>query len=161
MTTKYTKARNQVKCECRRAERDFEIKLALESKQNPKAFYRYAQSKLKTRSAIAQLMQNDGSLRTSDKDKASVLNSFFTSVFTREDMTNMPEQPEQHSVREMDSIVFTLCDVAKKLERLNPNKSTGPDGMHPKVLRELSTTLAEPLYAIFTQSMNTGKLPKD
>ena len=51
----------------------------------------------------------------------------------------------------MDSILFTLCDM----ERLNPNKSPGPDGMHPKVLRELSTTLAEPLYAIFTQSMNT------
>ena len=158
---KYTKARNQVKWECRRAERDFEQKLALESKQNPKAFYRYAQSKLKTRSAISQLLQNDGSLTTSDKDKANVLNSFFTSVFTREDMTNMPEQPEQHPVKEMDSIVFTLCDVAKKLERLNPNKSPGPDGMHPKVLRELSTALAEPLYAIFTQSMNTGKLPKD
>ena len=47
----------------------------------------------------------------------------------------------------MDSIVFTLCDVSKKLERLNPNKSLGPDGMHPNVLRELSTTLAEPLYA--------------
>ena len=106
-------------------------------------------------------MQNDGSLTTSDKDKANVLNSFFTSVFTREDMTIMPEQPEQHPVKKMYSIVFTLCDVANKLERLNPNKSPGPDGMHPKVLRELSTTLAEPLYAIFTQFINTGKLPKD
>ena len=28
-------------------------------------------------------------------------------------------------------------------------------------LRELRTTLAKPLYAIFTESMNTGKLPKD
>ena len=137
-------------------------KFALESKQNPKAFYLYAQSKLKTRSAISQLIQDDGSLTTTDKDKANVLNNFLTSVFTHEDMTNMPEQPAQHPVREMDSkIVFTLCDVAKKLERLNPNKSTGPDGMHPKILRELRTTLAKPLYAIFTDSMNTGKLPKD
>ena len=43
----YTKARNQAKWECRKAQREFERKLAKECKQNPKAFFKYA--KLKTR----------------------------------------------------------------------------------------------------------------
>ena len=89
---KYTKARNQAKC--RRAEKGlWEKTRSRKQTKTPKAFYRYAHSKLKTRSAIAQLMQNDGSLTTTDQDQANVLNNFFTSLFTREDMTNMPEQP--------------------------------------------------------------------
>ena len=33
--------------------------------------------------------------------------------------------------------------------------------MHPKILRELSALTAEPLCAIYSQSMETGILPKD
>jgi len=36
----YTKARNHLKWECHRAQKEFEKKLAKESKKNPKAFYK-------------------------------------------------------------------------------------------------------------------------
>jgi len=47
--------RNQAKWERRKAQKEFEKKLAKESKKNPKAFYKYAHSKLKTRTGIAHL----------------------------------------------------------------------------------------------------------
>ena len=59
--------RNQAKWECRKAQKEFEKKLAKESKKNPIAFYKYAQSKLKTRTAIAHLAREDGSLTTTEK----------------------------------------------------------------------------------------------
>jgi len=59
--------RNQTKWECRKAQKEFEKKLAKESKKNPKAFYKYAQSKLKTRTGIAHLAREDGSLTTTEK----------------------------------------------------------------------------------------------
>ena len=155
----YTKARNQAKWECRKAQRDFEKKLAKESKKNPKAFYKYAQSKLKTRTGIAHLIKEDGSLTTTDKQKADELNSFFSSVFTREDTNNMPDNFTSRTDSMLMDIDFTRKDVAKKLFKMNPNKSPGPDGAAPRVLKELQEIIVEPLFLIFRQSLDTGKLP--
>ena len=87
----YTKGRNQAKWDCRKAQNEFEKKLAAESKNSPEAFYKYAQSKLKTRTGNAHLPREDGSLTTTDKQKADVLNIVFSSVFTRKDTNNMPD----------------------------------------------------------------------
>ncbi|XP_040286085.1 uncharacterized protein LOC120999281, partial [Bufo bufo] len=43
----------------------------------------------------------------------------------------------------------------------NTNKSQGPDGIHPKLLKELSGELAKPLTDLFNQSLATGVVPED
>jgi hypothetical protein len=35
--------------------------------------------------------------------------------------------------------------VRKLLLGINPNKSPGPDGLHPKALKELTNVITEPL----------------
>jgi len=42
---------------------------------------------------------------------------------------------------------------------MNPNKSPGPDGAAPRVLKELQEIIAEPLYLIFRQSLDLAKIP--
>ena len=37
----------------------------------------------------------------------------------------------------------------------------GPDGVHPRVLRELVEVVAEPLSIIFERSWTTGEVPED
>jgi len=37
----------------------------------------------------------------------------------------------------------------------------GPDGMHPRVLRELEDVIGEPLSVIFERSWRTGEVPED
>ena len=147
----YTKVRNQAKRECWKAEREFEKKLAKECKNNPKALYRYSKSKMKTRSEIAHLTREDSSLTATDKDKADLeeLNKFFSSVFTREDTVNMPNISDTKTDVILEDTDLTIDEVDKKLSRLNPNKSAGPDGASPRILKELHTAIAEPLYNIF------------
>jgi len=44
---------------------------------------------------------------------------------------------------------------------LNTYKSMGPDGIHPRVLRELAEELAKPLSVIYQQSWLIGEVPDD
>jgi len=48
-----------------------------------------------------------------------------------------------------------------RLSDLKAHKSMGPDGMHPRVLRELVGVIAEPLSFIFERSWRTGEVPED
>ena len=54
---------------------------------------------------------------------------------------------------------FTRESVLNKLKQLNPSKSTGPDSLHPPILKELAEELAKPLaqFFFFTKSLAEGK----
>ena len=75
----------------RNAVREFEKQIAGEAKRNPKAFYRYARSKMKTKSTVGDLERLDGTMADTDVQKAEVLNSFFASVFTTEGEGDIPQ----------------------------------------------------------------------
>jgi len=49
----------------------------------------------------------------------------------------------------------------RKLLNLNPGKSSGPDDIHPMLLKECAAAVTEPLSVIFQQSFDTGTLSAD
>ena len=48
-----------------------------------------------------------------------------------------------------------------KLLNLNPNKSAGPDGLHPRILREIAAPLAIPVCNLMNKCFEQGKLPEN
>ena len=151
--------RNKLRSLTRKLRHDHEYQLAINIKLNPKAFWKYTNSRLKTRSKIADLTRQDGSIATTEEDKAELLNEFFSSVFTLEDKTNLPHMEDCCSGQQISDIFISSDTVGKKLAQLLPNKTPGPDGWHPRLLRETGAALTLPLYTLFQKSMDTGTLP--
>ncbi|KFQ44108.1 RNA-directed DNA polymerase from mobile element jockey, partial [Nestor notabilis] len=51
--------------------------------------------------------------------------------------------------------------VQDHLRNLNVHKPTGPDEIHPQVLKELANEVARPLSIIFERSWQSGVVPDD
>lgn len=158
--TKWKKLRNEVRKIVRVAAANYEIDLVKKVKTNPKAFFSYAKSKLKPRSAVPDLTAPDGSTVTTSKKKAEVLNDFFSSVFTAEP-DEPPATPDPPSDVIFPEVNFDPHIVERKLLNLNPNKSPGPDYLHPRILKETAKAIAGPLSAIFKKSYCSGRLPSE
>ena len=65
----------------RKAKAQLELNLTAGVKGNKKLFYKYINSKRRTRENLPSLLDEAGNVTTEDKDKAEVPNAFFTSVF--------------------------------------------------------------------------------
>jgi hypothetical protein len=60
-----------------------------------------------------------------------------------------------------NNIVIDLKYIEKRMSNINIAKSAGCDGIHPRVLKELSSVLAYPLKLIFEHSFRNKELPID
>ena len=54
---------------------------------------------------------------------------------------------------------MSVDQVKKILSDLDPNKSCGPESIHPKILYELHQKLALPLYMMFSKSLFEMTIP--
>uniref|UniRef100_K7GG65 Reverse transcriptase domain-containing protein n=1 Tax=Pelodiscus sinensis TaxID=13735 RepID=K7GG65_PELSI len=52
-------------------------------------------------------------------------------------------------------------EVLEQIEKLNVNKSSGPDGIHPRVLKELKWEIAELLSVVCNLSLKSASVPND
>ncbi len=147
-----------MKWEVRKAVKKYEEKVAEESKKNPKAFYSYVKSKTNVKAGVPELIYN-GKTATNDKDKAEVLNQFYSSVFTQED-GNIPTPTHALVQSILSDIVITEEMVKKKLDNLNQSKSPGNDNHHPRLLIEVKGPLLRPLTHLFQKSLTEGFLPE-
>ena len=60
----------------RQSKRSYEMKIATESNVNNKSFWKYVNSKRKTRDGIGDLKTENDTLVSDNSDKAEVLNNF-------------------------------------------------------------------------------------
>ena len=126
---------------------------------NRKQFWKYVRSLRKESFGIPTLLHNNKEFNTSE-DKANVLNTYFQSVFTDEDLSNIPTLGT-NTYPFISSITFSTQGIETILANLDPNKTSGPDNLHPYILKHCAHVIAPILKIIFTQSISSGSLPTD
>ena len=146
----------------RNAKSTFEKCLADKVKENPKAFYSYSRSKLKTKETVGPIAEGDLVVHD-DVGVANIINDYFSSIFTIEKLPipNPVQIFNGSSGDRLTDICFTKEDVHKLLKNLKPCKAPGPDKIYPRVLKELASEIAEPLYVIFKESLRQSVIPTD
>jgi hypothetical protein len=162
---KYVEMRNNVVKEIRKAKNIFEKKLVNSIKQNPKSFYSYVRSRAKTKDKVGPLKDQNGKLVLDDKDRAQLLNTFFSSVFTEENMTQIPEVKNRDDTggddEKLNEIKIDSIMVFNKLARLKEGKAPGDDGFVPLFLKQVASEICYPLAEIFNSSLKEGVVPLD
>ena len=101
-----------------------------------------------------------GKILTSSVEKAEALASEYESVFVKEDSENLPNiLPSPYP--DMEEIIVNEKGVLKQLEELKTNKSTGPDGLSPYLLKMLAPSISTRLTDIFKQSLTLNENPEE
>ncbi len=93
---------------------------------------------------------------------AENLNGYFSSVFTREDISALPVPETKFEGRESDylgQLIVTQKMIAKKIRDMKDNKLPGMDGIPPKLLLEIVEQISIPLATVLNLSLEEGVVP--
>ena len=101
-------------------------------------------------------------LTNDDQGKADILGTFFSSIFAKEpDWIWILDENDRPGITIPLQLSISCGSILKKLERLNVNKSPGQDNIHPRVLKEITDVIVDPLFIIFKTSIKLSKLPSE
>ena len=122
-----------------------------------KKFWSYVKAKSNAH-RIPECVQYSGVLRNDRKEQAELFNSFFYDQFSTR--SNYDIAIDWANDSRFD-IIFDKSEVEYLLSNINPNKAQGPGGIHGRILKMCSHSLADPLCHIYKLSYNSGYLPKE
>jgi len=147
------------------AESNFlEFTLQSDLKNAPKKFWRYYKYKAKGNNcSVPPLKLANGVTITDSKGKANEFNSFFQSVFTAEDLINMPNNINLTFVgaTEMSDITTTRAGIVHLLINLDANRAAGPDGICAKLLQLVPEQVAAYLEVVYNKCLQKCSMPSE
>ena len=141
--------------------KDNEIEIIDQIKVNPKVFYAFANSFLKTIQRIGPLeKQGTKELITDPTEMANILAYQYIKSFSDpgvpipEDVLN--KEPVACSITD---ISFSAEDIEKAIDALQMYSATGPDDFPAIVLKKCKKQLSHPLYNLWRESLDSGHIP--
>ena len=117
-------------------------------------FWSYVKSKTKLSQSIPTLTDGSGNKLITDKAKVECLNKTFTFSGTTP-LHNNPNTSKLFSFYP----IFSPDIIINKIKKLPNNNAASFDKLPNKLLKNLNSSIAEPLSIIFTASYNSGVFP--
>ena len=119
-----------------------------------KKFWSHVKSNSKS-SRLPKTMHLDNRFRNKSSEKAELFNSYFYEQFSGPSNYNTHISWSNDQAFDID---FNRNRLRKLLSSVNSNKASGPNGIHGKILKNCSESLAYILSLIFKFFYNTGSL---
>ena len=160
----YKKEEKRVRNMIRKAKKNFEKKIADGSAKDGGAkrkFYAYVKQRTKCRSSVGPLKDGAGRAVSGNEAMAKIFNEYFSSVFTREDVSNVPDPEQHHRGPILTEVKVTVKKVKEKIKKLRKGAAAGPDKIGPQLLQELVDTISSPLATVMRRSLEDGTMPDD
>ena len=136
----------------------YEKDLASKIKTNPKLFWKYAKSKTKTQT-INTIFKEDGELSTNDKKTVTSMNNCFASVFVKDGNITLPPFTPKTNVK-LTNFIISEKNVEDAIKKVNPNKSSDPNQIHPALVCQTCDQIKQPLTTLFNKSLSENTIPK-
>ena len=157
---RFHQLKRQTQTTCKQTYNDYISNMLEEdSTTNPKKFWSFIKSRRSETTGVAPL-RKEGILHSDPVNKANILNDQFVSVFTQEDMHNIPDKGDS-PYPDLPEITIHPDGVRKLLQNINPHKATGPDNIPGQLLKEVAQEVTPILSLIFSASLHQGKIPDE
>ena len=158
--TQYEKAARDVKKAIQRAKSKMERNLAFSKDDNGRKFRSYIKSKTKSKPKVGPLLGESGKVTSDPKEMAQELNKYFSTVFTKENLTDVPVK-NMEAAKILSNVSITEVKIKEKIKNLKLDSAPGPDGICPRLLKETIDIVTLPLRIIFEKSLGEGKCPEE
>ncbi|XP_061185471.1 uncharacterized protein LOC133193522 [Saccostrea echinata] len=162
----YRELRNRVIDEIRKSREKYNKKMSsmIDKSIPPGKWWRIVKSISKLNKNYEPLppLKSKGKLIFHPVEKATVLNKYFAQVSSINDEPDIPlhgpgPPPQNNDI--LSEILITENEVYDQLSITDNTKPPGPDGISPRVLKEIATTIKNPLTKFFNLSLRGKKLP--
>ena len=154
---KFIELRRSAKEMLMRKKKEHAEKLKASISENPKRFWSYIKSSTSDRPS-PNFLRDGHKLVTDIRDRANILNKFFSSVFNPAStaLPTLSAPPSSGVGEKLDSIELTASEVREVLLSLDPNKACGPDNIPGSLLKSTAAEIAPSLCKIFNLSLSRG-----
>ena len=111
---------------------------------------------------IKSFLYNKNRYITKYKDKTELFNNFFANQCSLiKTFSVLPSVLLKETENVISSINFSLDDIAKIIQKLDPNKAHGHDMISIRMLKICGNSVYRPLQLIFRSCIENGKLPSE
>ena len=153
----------QIKYAIRNKHKSYLAKIEASFKQNPKLFWSYHKAILHHRSVLNSIICHNDRIAKTSREKAELFNSYLALSSNQQDRFSLCHLLRYCCLLICYVIYITISEeeVAHHLSKLNPTKSSGPDGVPGRILIECSSVIAPKLCALFNHSLQSGIVPSE
>jgi len=155
----YYHLKKECQRECRKAYNSYVMSLIDDNNNVSKRMWSYVKSKRTDNCGIPTLRQDEQTFIT-PKDKAEILNDYFSSVYTSEDVSTIPTL-DGINYPNISPVVIHNEGITNLLSNLKEHKARGPDEIPTILLKRLSTSISPALTLIFQASLHQCKIPTE
>ena len=103
-------------------------------------------------------LKDRGFIHCDPRTKANILNRQFTSVFSTDDGSRLPDLPDVHHPV-MEDITVCQNGIIKLLRNLKAFTASGPDDIPTKLLKETAVEISPAVTLLLQASIQQGRVP--